>query len=145
MAFTVFYTWQSDIDARLCRNLIHEALDEAAAWLQDELGVGIRVDQDTQDISGSPSMADTILEKIAGSRAVVADLTLTLAVSGSAELAGPILERRVEDVYEGSPHLEAGRVLEGSLRFGPGLSRVEGSRPTKPRSLPAFTASLRAI
>ena len=35
------------------------------------------IDQDTQDVPGSPSISDTILKKIVASEAVVADLTLT--------------------------------------------------------------------
>ena len=74
MAFTIFYAWQSDRDESLCKNLIREALNEAAA---EDLGIDIVIDQDTQNVPGSPSIPDTILEKIAASEAVVADLTLT--------------------------------------------------------------------
>ena len=74
MAFTIFYAWQSNRDESLCKNLIREALNEAAA---EDLGIDIVIDQDTQNVPGSPSIPDTILEKIAASEAVVADLALT--------------------------------------------------------------------
>lgn len=77
MTHTVFYAWQSDRPDDVCRNLIRGALDDAAGMLRKELGVDIRIDQDTQDVPGSPSIPDTILTKIAGSAALVADLTLT--------------------------------------------------------------------
>lgn len=77
MAFMIFYAWQSDIDRCLCKDVIREALDAAAAELTEELGIDIVIDQDTQDVPGSPSIPDTILEKIAAAEAVVADLTLT--------------------------------------------------------------------
>lgn len=77
MAFTIFYAWQSDREESLCKDLIRGALDEAAANLTQELGIEVVIDQDTQDVPGSPSIPDTILAKIAASGAVVADLTLT--------------------------------------------------------------------
>ena len=77
MAFTIFYAWQSDSDVRLCKDLIRDALDNAASELRQELSIDIEIDQDTQDVPGSPSIPDTILTKIAASKAVVADLTLT--------------------------------------------------------------------
>ena len=77
MAFKIFYVWQSDQDETLCKDLIREALDKAATELHAELDIDITIDQDTQNVPGSPSIPDTILEKIAASEAVVADLTLT--------------------------------------------------------------------
>ena len=77
VAFTIFYAWQSDRDESLCKDLIREALNEAVAELTQEIGIDIVIDQDTQDVLGSPSIPDAILEKIVVSKAVVADLTLT--------------------------------------------------------------------
>ena len=77
MAFTIFYAWQSDRDERLCKDLIREALDETATELRQELDIDIVIDQDTQDVPGSPSIPEIILRKIDASQGVVADLTLT--------------------------------------------------------------------
>ena len=77
MVFKIFYAWQSDQDETLCKDLIREALDKAATELRAELNIDMTIDQDTQDVPGSPSIPDTILGKIAASEAVVADLTLT--------------------------------------------------------------------
>ena len=77
MAFKIFYAWQSDSNVSLCKDLIHDALDKAAVELTREFGIDIAIDQDTQDVPGSPSIPDTILQMIAESESVVADLTLT--------------------------------------------------------------------
>ena len=52
-------------------------MGKAATELRAELDIDVTIDQDTQDVPGSPSIPDTILKKIAASEAVVADLTLT--------------------------------------------------------------------
>ncbi len=84
MPFTVFYAWQSDSPNNLCRRLIRKALEDTAKRLQLDPEIRdadrdseIEIDQDIRGVPGSPSIADTILEKIAASNAFVADLTLT--------------------------------------------------------------------
>ncbi|MDE0303430.1 MAG: nucleotide-binding protein [Albidovulum sp.] len=78
-AFRIFYAWQSDRPAKLCRSLIRNALDDAAQQLQDDLAIDdapdIEIDQDTQGEPGSPAVAETICRKIRESDAFVADLT----------------------------------------------------------------------
>lgn len=84
----VFFAWQSDAPSRTNRGLIRSALDLAAradtATIEDadreddsadQEGNWV-VDQDTQDIPGSPDIGQAILDKIAGADAFVADLTL---------------------------------------------------------------------
>jgi hypothetical protein len=78
MARTVFFSWQSDIPQN--RRLIREAIDLAIEELSREGGVeeaarDLTADQDTQGVSGSPSISDTILTKIRGAFAFIADLT----------------------------------------------------------------------
>ena len=81
MAFKIFYAWQSDRPNNLCRGLIRRALEDAAKELeadpdiQDAERDGIEIDSDTQDIPGSPPVAETIFEKIRESDVFVADLT----------------------------------------------------------------------
>lgn len=81
MPFKVFYAWQSDRPPNLCRSLIRQALDAAAVELNENLEIEdadrVEIDQDTQGVSGSPSIAETIFEKITTSDVFVADLTLT--------------------------------------------------------------------
>ena len=82
-AFRIFYAWQSDRPAKLCRSLVRKALDDAAEQLRDDLTivdaplVEVEIDQDTQGKAGSPPVAETILQKIRESDAFVADLTFT--------------------------------------------------------------------
>jgi hypothetical protein len=79
MAFKVFYAWQDDRPNNLCRGFIRRALDQAKDKLNEELEIQnaereVEIDQDTQSVSGSPSIADVILEKIRDCDAFVADL-----------------------------------------------------------------------
>ncbi len=79
--FRIFYAWQSDRPANLCRSLIRQALDNAAEKLQDDLAIDdaprVEIDQDTQGAAGSPLVAETIFRKIRECDAFVADLTFT--------------------------------------------------------------------
>ncbi len=81
MAFKIFYAWQSDRPNNLCRGLIRRALEDAAKELEADPDIqdagrdGIEIDSDTQDIPGSPPVAETIFEKIRESDVFVADLT----------------------------------------------------------------------
>jgi hypothetical protein len=82
MVFKVFYAWQSDRSNKLCRGLIRRALDAAASKLNSEIEVTdaerrVQIDQDTDGVSGSPSVTETILGKIRECDAFVADLTFT--------------------------------------------------------------------
>lgn len=94
MPFKVFYAWQSGRPNNLCRNLIRRALDDAAAKLTGEMDVEdvvreITIDQDTQDVAGSPSVAETILAKIRECDAFVADLTFLPAGEETATSPNP--------------------------------------------------------
>ncbi len=79
--FRIFYAWQSDRPAILCRSLIRNALLAAAEQLQADLAIDdaprIKIDQDTEGEAGSPHVAETIFRKIRECDAFVADLTFT--------------------------------------------------------------------
>ena len=66
MSMSVFYSWQSDLQNTLNRGLIRKALDDAIRAINADLDVeeAIRVDQDTEGVSGSPPITETILRKI---------------------------------------------------------------------------------
>lgn len=81
---TVFFSWQSDVDAKFGRSFIEKALSKAIKALQqdDELLVveadrdrDIVLDKDTKGVPGSPPIFATILQKIDAAAAFVADLT----------------------------------------------------------------------
>ena len=78
----IFFCWQDHLDRKLHRFLIRDALNAAIAKMQTELpdkaDCSLRQDSDTSNRSGSVDIADTILEKIAASTVVVADVTPVL-------------------------------------------------------------------
>ena len=84
MPSTLFYSWQSDLPNNLNRGLIRRAIDDAVAKLNKDVGVedAIRVDQDTQDEPGTPTITDTILRKIEECSVFVPDVSF---VVGGAE------------------------------------------------------------
>lgn len=71
-----------DAPRKTNKDFIHSALIQAIRKLSDELDISeaerdeIEVDQDTQGVLGSPEIVRVILEKIAASRVVVADVSL---------------------------------------------------------------------
>ena len=75
--FTVFYSWQSDLEGRANRSLIGDALAKAAKTLRadDTLHVEPVMDRDTAGRSRSPDIAATIFEKIEVVDAFVADVS----------------------------------------------------------------------
>jgi len=69
--FNLFYTWQSDRPANVCRNFIQEALNAAKISLPQ-----LRIDSDpTESMSGSPDAPSAVFNKISVSDALVADIT----------------------------------------------------------------------
>jgi hypothetical protein len=77
----VFWSWQSDTTGKTGRHFVRALLDLAVKELKEapELDEPTRdelhVDQDRQDVPGSPRLADTIMEKIRAVVVVVADVT----------------------------------------------------------------------
>jgi hypothetical protein len=75
-ARNVFYSWQTDSDKRFNRNFIEDCLKRAIRKLNREDLSDLVIDRDTKNVPGMPDIGHTILEKIAASAVVVADLTL---------------------------------------------------------------------
>ncbi|UTW57777.1 hypothetical protein KFE96_13175 [Kordiimonas sp. SCSIO 12603] len=77
----IFYSWQSDTDDRVNRQLIREAAEQAITQLikEQEFSEAERpeLDQDTKGVLGAPSIADTIFAKIREASIFLADVTLT--------------------------------------------------------------------
>jgi hypothetical protein len=74
---TVFYSWQSDIDARTNRSFIRDALKSAIADLDLLDAERHEIDQDTSGVLGAPVIAETIFKRIRLASVFVADVTLT--------------------------------------------------------------------
>lgn len=84
MKKTVFWSWQSDLDARVTRDLIRSALDQAIGMLAADLDEADRpgLTSDTQGVAGTPDIVATILRKIDEAAVFVGDVT-PIAVSAS--------------------------------------------------------------
>ena len=78
MNFTIFYSWQSDIENKLNRNLIENAIKKASKKVSnnDSIAFDMVVDRDTIGIPGSPSIVESITGKIAKSDLFICDVTI---------------------------------------------------------------------
>lgn len=78
---TIFYSWQVDRPKINCRNFIEKALQSAIdrlkadIELEEPLRDALELDRDTKNVPGSPSIFDTIMQKIASASIFVPDLT----------------------------------------------------------------------
>jgi hypothetical protein len=59
--FAIFYSWQRDRETQSCKNVIRIAADDAAHQVSALLGVQVLVDADTEGVTGTPPISDTIL------------------------------------------------------------------------------------
>ena len=84
MAKSVFWSWQSDLDSRVTREVIRYALDDAIGILAADLEEADRpsLTSDTQGVAGTPDIVATILRKIDEAAVFVGDVT-PIAVSES--------------------------------------------------------------
>jgi hypothetical protein len=78
--FVVFYSWQSDLKGKSNRNLINNCIEKAIRDLKKnvptDFQLEINLDRDTMNKSGSPSISNTIFDKIDVSDIFIADVTL---------------------------------------------------------------------
>lgn len=87
MANSVFWSWQSDLDGRVTRDLVRYALDEAITLLAADLEEADRpsLTSDTQGVAGTPDIVATILRKIDEAAVFVGDVTpIARSASGKA-------------------------------------------------------------
>jgi len=77
-AFTVFYSWQSDLPRKTTRDFIHDSALKAIERLALDatLEDAPRLDHDTTGVSGIPAIGDTILGKIDLCGVFLADVSL---------------------------------------------------------------------
>lgn len=78
MQINIFYSWQSDTPSQFNRNLIEDCLKQAIRQMNysSKLNFQPSFDRDTNKISGSPDIANAILDKISNSHIVVADVSI---------------------------------------------------------------------
>lgn len=93
MDINVFYAWQSDSPRKTNLNFIQDAIEKAIKILKKDLALEVspRLDKDTKGVSGSPAIADTILEKIRNSAMIVADVTLVGSVDTTINVADTLI------------------------------------------------------
>jgi hypothetical protein len=74
---TVFYSWQSDLPNSVNRGFIQQALEGAAKAIRNDDSIEVEpvVERDTQNVPGSPQIADAIFDKIAAADVFVADVS----------------------------------------------------------------------
>src|SRR5258708_4138865 len=90
MASDVFYAWQSDTSEKLNRYLVRDALKDAVKRVRaTSLTESPRIDHDTKDISGTPDVFLTILEKIEQCAVFVADVTPVAVTSKGKQVPNP--------------------------------------------------------
>lgn len=87
MEKTVFWSWQSDLDGRVTRELVRSALDQAIGMISADLDEADRpsLTSDTQGVAGSPDIVATILRKIDEAAVFVGDVTpIAISADGKA-------------------------------------------------------------
>jgi len=73
---SIFYSWQTDSDKKFNRYFVEDCLERAIKKLNREDISDLVIDRDTKNVPGMVDIGHTILEKIAKSAVVVADLTI---------------------------------------------------------------------
>lgn len=114
--FTLFYSWQSDLPYDLGRNFIFEALKAAAKAILETRQIIVVIDQDTQGVSGTPPVSETILAKINTCDAFLADFSLVTATPKGKASPNPnvLIEYGYALKTLGAPHL----ILAMNTAFG---------------------------
>lgn len=74
----IFFSWQSDSPKKTNWNFIEDALERAIKVVNKggEFKLEPSPDRDTKDVAGSPSIADTIFQKIRDCAVFVSDITI---------------------------------------------------------------------
>lgn len=83
---TIFWSWQSDLDPRVTRDLIRDALAAAIEQLHETLEERHELTSDTKGVAGSPDIVATILAKIDAAAVFVGDVT-PIAISAEGKAA----------------------------------------------------------
>ncbi len=75
---TIFYSWQSDLEARVSRHIIQDALKQAIKDLKRDpnLAIEATIDRATDMTAGSTDIPNAIMAKIGKARVFVADVSI---------------------------------------------------------------------
>ena len=101
----IFWSWQSDTPGKTGRHFVRDALAEAVKVLKQpddveepherELREAISLDHDRLGVSGTPPLAQMILEKIDKAQIFVADVTLVGSVTRFQPIDGEQAEKKL--------------------------------------------------
>jgi hypothetical protein len=115
----VFWSWQSDTPGKTGRHFVRNAIVAAIEQLKEpsdieepserEAKEGLHLDHDRQNVSGSPDLARTILEKIEQATVVIADVTPVATIP--AQYKDGQLERSEKRVANPNVAIELGYAL----------------------------------
>lgn len=118
----VFWSWQSDIAQRVCREFVRSALDEALQKLAAELNLEEsdrpELDHDTKGEAGMVDITATILRKIEAASVFVADVTSIAKTGQGKKVANPNV--LIELGYALKAIGPGGIVLVANERYGGG-------------------------
>ena len=74
---TIFFSWQSDLPNSDNRNFIEDVIKKSIKELnQNDFSLVLSIDKDTNQLAGSPDIANSILTKISKSSAFIADISI---------------------------------------------------------------------
>jgi hypothetical protein len=73
---TLFWSWQLDSPSKVNRDFVEDCLERAVKKIAKADALIVKVDRDTQGVSGTPAIAETILQKIRAADVFVWDATL---------------------------------------------------------------------
>lgn len=74
--FTIFYSWQSDLNKNRNLYFIRESIDKAVKLAHESESVEAVRDEATMDVTGSPDIVQTLLSKIEACDMFIADVSL---------------------------------------------------------------------
>ena len=74
--YKIFYSWQSDLDSKVTRNFIEDAIKKAIKEINKSYDLEVCIDRDTKNIPGSPEISSTIFEKIKNSHVFIGDVSI---------------------------------------------------------------------
>jgi len=83
----IFYSWQSDINAKFNRSFIGECLKIAIEKTNKNVEILYSLDRDTKNIGGTPDIAATIFDKIDQCQLFIADVTIINSQSSESRKA----------------------------------------------------------
>ncbi|MCR5324860.1 MAG: nucleotide-binding protein [Lachnospiraceae bacterium] len=96
--FKIFYSWQSDLPNKRNRNIIDSCIKKAVAKCNKFVkGFEIVSDRDTQGVTGSPNISETIFSKIDECDLFIADVSI---VSSYTVKQNPNTENDINDNLE---------------------------------------------